>query len=659
MYTIKLKDGNTKDFYEPMTIYDIAVSISEGLARAATAGMVDGQVRDLRDVVENDCDLSILTFNDDGGARAYRHTASHALAQAVKRLYPTAKLAIGPSTDEGFYYDIDKGSPFSAEEISAVDAEVQKIIKENLPIERFVLPREEALKLSRESDEPYKEELINDLPPDAVLMFYKQGDFTDLCAGPHLMSTGALKSVCLYADTGSSGAYWRGDVKRPMLSRIYGTAFPKKSELEAFLAAKEEAKRRDHNKLGRELGYFTTSEVIGQGLALFGPKGAKVLQIMQRFVEDEEERRGYYLTKTPFLAKSDLYKISGHWEKYREGMFVIGDEAEPDGKRAYAMRPMTCPFQFEIYSSEMRSYRDLPIRYNETSSLFRNEDSGEMHGLIRLRQFTISEAHLMCTPDQVAEEFKGVLDLARFMLSALGLEDDISYRFSKWDSNNRAKYIGDERTWEESQGKMKEILDDIGLTYTEAEGEAAFYGPKLDIEIKNVHGKSDTLVTIQIDFALAERFQMTYIAPDGSKKHPIIIHRTSIGCYERTLALLIEKYAAALPTWLSPTQAIVLPISDKFADYAKSVEAALHTESLRVYTDTRAEKIGYKIREARHQRIPYILVVGEKEAADGTVALRSRAGEEGAVPLAQAIDRISRANKTRENDGGTIVSQAE
>jgi len=640
-----------------MTIYDIAASISEGLARAATAAYVDGELHDIRDVLDCDCELSILTFNDDDGARAHRHTASHALAHAVKRLHPKAQLAIGPSTDEGFYYDIDNGRPFTAEEIQAIDAELQNIIKEAIPIERFILPRDEALAHCRGCSECYKEELIGDLPEDAVIMFYKQGDFTDLCAGPHLMHTGQLKAVRLYAETGSSGAYWRGDVKRPMLSRIYGTAFPKKSELEAFLAAKEEARKRDHNKLGRELGYFTTSDIIGQGLALFGPKGAKVLQIMQRFVEDEEERRGYVITKTPFLAKSDLYKISGHWEKYREGMFVIGDESEPDGKKAYALRPMTCPFQFEIYNSSMHSYRDLPIRYNETSTLFRNEDSGEMHGIIRLRQFTISEAHLICTPEQIADEFKGVLDLARYMLGALGLEDDISYRFSKWDSNNRSKYIGDERTWEESQGKMKEILDDIGLIYTEAEGEAAFYGPKLDIEIKNVHGKSDTLITIQIDFALAERFQMTYVAPDGSKKHPVVIHRTSIGCYERTLALLLEKYAAALPTWLSPTQAIVLPISDKYADYAKSVEDALRAEGLRVHTDMRAEKIGYKIREARNERIPYILVVGEKEAADKTVALRSRAGEEGAVPLAKAVEQIADAAKSRVNDGATHVKE--
>jgi len=618
--------------------------------------MVDGLVCDLREVIGRDCDLQILTFADDGGARAYRHTASHALAHAVKRLYPSAKLAIGPATDEGFYYDIDKGTPFTAEEIRAVDAEMQKVIKEALPIERTTMPREEAIRLCQDSGDVYKQELIQDLPQDAVIMFYKQGDFTDLCAGPHLLHTGQLKAVTLYSETGSSGAYWRGDVSRPMLSRIYGTAFPKKAELDAFLAAKEEARKRDHNKLGRELGYFTTSEVIGQGLALFGPKGAKVLQIMQRFVEDEEERRGYQITKTPFLAKSDLYRVSGHWDKYRSGMFVVGDEQEPEGVKAYALRPMTCPFQFEIYNSQMRSYRDLPIRYNETSTLFRNEDSGEMHGIIRLRQFTISEAHLMCTEDQVAGEFKATLELARFMLRELGLDGDISYRFSKWDSNNRAKYIGDEATWEASQSKMKEILDEIGLGYTEAEGEAAFYGPKLDIEIKNVHGKSDTLVTIQLDFALAERFEMTYVAPDGSKKHPVIIHRTSIGCYERTLALLIEKYAAALPTWLAPTQVMVLPISDKYADYARQVEEAMHAAGLRVQTDSRAEKIGYKIREARNERVPYILVVGEKEAADGTVSLRSRAGEEGAVPLGEAVERIAKVSRTRVNDGGATIA---
>jgi len=640
-----------------MTIYEIAASISERLARVATAAQVNGELCDLRDVIDKDCELSILTFADAGGAWAYRHTASHALAHAVKRLYPKAKLAIGPATDDGFYYDIDNGRPFTSDEIKAIEQEMLKIIKEALPIERYTLPRAEALAFVESEGETYKAELINDLPEDAVIMFYKQGDFVDLCAGPHLADTGKLKAVKLYSEAGSSGAYWRGDVKRPMLSRIYGTAFTKKSDLEAFIEAKEEAKKRDHNKLGRELGYFTTSELIGQGLVLFMPKGAKVLQIMQRFVEDEEERRGYVLTKTPYLAKSDLYKVSGHWDKYREGMFVMGDEDEPEGKKAYALRPMTCPFQFEIYNAGMHSYRDLPIRYSETSTLFRNEDSGEMHGIIRLRQFTISEAHLICTPEQIADEFKGVLDLARYMLDTLGLSDDISYRFSKWDSNNRSKYIGDEKTWEESQGKMKEILDEIGLDYTEAEGEAAFYGPKLDIEIKNVHGKQDTLITIQIDFALAEKFDMTYIDTDGQKKRPVVIHRTSIGCYERTLALLIEKYAASLPTWLSPTQAIILPISDKFIDYAKSVEKALVAEGLRAAIDTRAEKIGYKIREARNERIPYILVVGEKEAEEGTVSLRSRAGDEGSVSLAEAVQRIAKADRTRENDGAAFTTE--
>ena len=653
MFTITLKDGNTKTFDKPMTIYEIAASISEGLARVATAAHVDGELRDLRDVIDKDCELNILTFADADGAWAYRHTAAHALAHAVKRLYPAAQLAIGPAIEDGFYYDIDNGRPFTSDEIKAIEQEMQKIIKEALPIERYTLPRDKALEFAKSTGETYKAELIADLPEDAIIMFYKQGDFVDLCAGPHLAHTGQLKAVKLYSDTGSSGAYWRGDVNRPMLSRIYGTAFPKKADLEAFIEMKEEAKKRDHNKLGRELGYFTTSDIIGQGLVLFMPKGAKVLQIMQRFVEDEEERRGYVLTKTPYLAKSDLYKVSGHWDKYREGMFVMGDEEEPDGKKAYALRPMTCPFQFEIYNAGMHSYRDLPIRYAETSTLFRNEDSGEMHGIIRLRQFTISEAHLICTPEQIADEFKGVLDLARFMLTTLGLIDDISYRFSKWDSNNRQKYIGDEATWENAQGKMKEILDDIGLSYTEAEGEAAFYGPKLDIEIKNVHGKQDTLITIQIDFALAEKFDMTFVDSDGQKKRPVVIHRTSIGCYERTLALLIEKYAAALPTWLSPVQVAVLPISDKFADYANTVKDAFVAEGIRAQTDMRAEKIGFKIREARNERIPFILVVGEKEAADGTVALRSRAGEEGVVPLAQAVERISKVSRTRENDGAT------
>jgi threonyl-tRNA synthetase len=570
---------------------------------------------------------------------ALRHTASHILAQAVKRLYPECKLAIGPATADSFYYDIDKGSSFSKEEIEAIEVEMKKIVKEALPLERIVMSREDALDLVK--DEPYKIELINELPDDAEITFFKQGEFIDLCAGPHVDNTKRVKAIKLYSEGGSSGAYWRGDEKNKMLSRIYGTAFPKQSALEAFLKAREEARKRDHNKLGRELKFFTTSEVIGQGLPLLMPKGAKVLQILQRFVEDEEERRGYVITKTPFLAKPELYRISGHWDLYKEGMFVIGNEE--DGKDVFALRPMTCPFQFSIYNSEQHSYRDLPIRYAETATLFRNESSGEMHGLIRVRQFTISEGHLVCTPEQLRDEFKGVMELVQFMMDALGISDIISYRFSKWDPNNRSKYIGDKNVWVEAQRAMRELIDEIGLTVEEAEGEAAFYGPKLDIQAKNVFGKEDTIITIQIDFALAERFGMTYVDKDGVKQYPIIIHRTSVGCYERVLALLIEKYAGAFPVWLAPVQARILSISEKFSDYAYEVLSKLKAAGIRVEVDDRSEKIGYKIREGRLERVPYMLIVGEKEAESSTVSLRSRdVGDEGSVGIEEFIARVKK-----------------
>ncbi len=576
-----------------------------------------------------------LSFDMKEGRDVYRHTASHILAQAVKRLYPSVKLAIGPATEDGFYYDFDRETPFSADELSLIEAEMKKIIKEELPIERFVLSREEALKLMDERQEPYKIELINDLPQDAVISFYKQGEFVDLCAGPHLLNTKFVKAVRLTNESGSSGAYWRGSEKNKMLWRIYGTAFPKSSELEAFLTMREEAKKRDHNKLGRELKYFTTSEIIGQGLPLLMPKGAKVMQILQRFVEDEEERRGYILTKTPYMAKSDLYEVSGHWEHYKDGMFIFEDD-----KTYYALRPMTCPFQFTIYNAEQHSYRDLPIRYGETSTLFRNESSGEMHGLIRVRQFTLSEGHLVCRKDQLKDEFKGVVDLIYYMTKTLGIGEDLTYRFSKWDPNNKEKYIGDAETWEQTQDLMRELLTELELNFYEAEGEAAFYGPKLDIQFKNVYGKEDTIITVQIDFSLAERFGMTYVDSDGFKRHPIIIHRSSIGCYERTLAMLIEKYAGALPTWLSPTQVKILPISERFNDYALNVENTLKQNGVRVETDLRAEKIGYKIREARNERSPFILVVGEKEEGEGTVSVRSRQGEEGSVLVSEFVERI-------------------
>ncbi|MBC8544329.1 threonine--tRNA ligase [Bianquea renquensis] len=633
---ITLKDGVVMELDGPATVAEIAGAISEGLERNACAGFVNGQVVDLRTTVSEDAQVEILTFQDEEGKKAFRHTASHILAQAVKRLYPQTKLAIGPAIDNGFYYDFDREQAFTQEELDAIEKEMKKIVKEGLSLERFELPRQEALALMREKDEPYKVELIEDLPEDAHLSFYKQGDFVDLCAGPHLMNTRPVKAFKL---TAVAGAYWRGSEKNKMLSRIYGTAFTKTADLEAYLEQVEEAKKRDHNKLGRELGIFTTVDYVGQGLPILLPKGAKIFQTLSRFVEDEEEKRGYLLTKTPYMAKSDLYKISGHWDHYQDGMFILGDEQKD--REVFALRPMTCPFQFQAYLNEMRSYRDLPMRLAETSTLFRNEASGEMHGLIRVRQFTISEGHLMCTPEQLQDEFAGCLDLANYMLKTLGLDEDVSYRFSKWDPDNKDKYIGSADEWEAVQGKMKEILDSLSLVYTEAEGEAAFYGPKLDIQIRNVHGKEDTLITIQIDFQLAERFGMEYIDRDGQKKYPYIIHRTSIGCYERTIALLIEKYAGAFPTWLAPVQAKVLPISEKVMDRADEVLAALKKAGIRAELDDRAEKIGYKIRDARLNKIPYMVILGQKEAEDGTVSVRSRGqGDVGAMELDACVNMI-------------------
>ena len=644
MIKITLKDGSIKELNSEMSVLEIAKSISEGLARVATAGVVNGKSVDLRYVVNKDCELSILTFDDEEGKKAFRHTASHILAQAIKRLYPNAKLAIGPSIDNGFYYDIDIDGGLSNDDLAKLEAEMKKIVKEDLSIESFVLPRSEAIDLMKEKDEPYKVELIEDLPEDEVISFYKQGEFVDLCAGPHLMSTKPVKAFKL---TKLAGAYWRGSEKNKMLTRIYGTAFTKKTDLDEYLAAVEEAMKRDHNKLGRELKFFTTSEPIGQGLPLLMPKGAKVVQTLQRWVEDEEEKRGYLLTKTPLMAKSDLYKISGHWDHYKDGMFVLGDE-EKDSE-VFALRPMTCPFQFTVYKADSKSYRDLPLRYGETSTLFRNESSGEMHGLIRVRQFTISEGHIACRPDQLESEFKNVVDLENYMLETLGLREDISYRLSLWDENNKEKYIGDHDDWEKVQDNMREILNHLGIKYTEAVGEAAFYGPKLDLQIKNVHGKEDTIITAQIDFSLAERFGMTYTDKDGQEKHPYIIHRTSIGCYERTLALLIEKYAGAFPVWLAPVQVKLLPISEKYHDYADEVYAALRAKGIKVEVDYRAEKIGYKIREARNERVPYLIVVGEKEAENREVAVRSRKnGDEGAIALDNFIDRVVKEIESKE-----------
>ncbi|NLY17574.1 MAG: threonine--tRNA ligase [Clostridiaceae bacterium] len=619
MITVILKDGSAKEFKKGITVLEAAQAISSGLARAAMAGEVDGETVVLRHVLNENCSLNILTFDDPEGRMTYWHTTSHILAHAVKRLFPDTKLAIGPAIENGFYYDFDTKRPFTADDLEKIEREMQKIIKEDIPLERFTLNREEALEFVSENGEIYKEELIRELPEDAEISFYRQGDFTDLCAGPHLLSTGKVKSIKLI---NLAGAYWRGNEKNKMLQRIYGISFPKNSMLNEHLERLEEARKRDHNKLGRELELFMTSEIIGQGLPLLMPKGAKIIQILQRFVEDEEERRGYVITKTPYMAKSDLYKVSGHWQHYKDGMFIIGDEEKDD--EVLALRPMTCPFQFSIYNARLHSYRDLPIRMAETSTLFRNESSGEMHGLIRVRQFTISEGHLIVTPDQLEEEFKGVLDLINYMLDVLGLREDVTYRFSKWDPNDREKYIDNPAAWEDTQNKMKNILDRIGLSYKEADGEAAFYGPKLDIQAKNVHGKEDTIITVQIDFSLPERFDMTFVDKDNEKKRPYVIHRTSIGCYERTLAMLIEKYAGAFPTWLAPVQVKVLPIIDKQIDYANNIANRLKNLGVRVEVDARNEKIGYKIREAQLSKIPYMLVIGDKEMESNKVAVRSR-----------------------------------
>ena len=561
-----------------------------------------------------------------------RHSASHVLAQAVKRLFPGTKLAIGPAIDTGFYYDFDTEHAFTPEDLEALEKEMKKIAKENLKIERFELPRNEALELMK--DEPYKVELINDLPEDATISFYKQGDFTDLCAGPHVNYTSKVKAFKLLSAT---GAYWRGDEHNKMLQRIYGTAFTNKADLEAHLEQLEEAKKRDHNKLGRDLELFTTVDYIGQGLPIMLPKGARIIQTLQRWVEDEEQKRGWQLTKTPFMAKSDLYKISGHWDHYQDGMFVLGDP-EKD-KEVYALRPMTCPFQYQAFLNRGRSYRDLPMRLNETSTLFRNEASGEMHGLIRVRQFTISEGHLMCTPEQLEDEFKNCVELTTFMLKTLGLYEDVSYRFSQWDPNDRDKYIGTEEQWNEAQDKMEKILKHLEIPYSIGIGEAAFYGPKLDIQIKNVYGKEDTLITIQIDQMLAEKFGMEYVDKDGSKKNPYIIHRTSIGCYERTLALLIEKYAGAFPLWLAPVQVKLLPIADRHIDAVSNVRKALEEKGIRCELDDRSEKIGYKIREAQLEKVPYMILMGDKDIENGTISVRSRKdGDIGSMSVEQFLE---------------------
>ena len=667
---ITLKDGSKKEYAEAMRAIDIAKDISEGLARAACVAEIDGEVCDLRTVVDRDCELNILTFDSEAGKHAYRHTCSHVMAQAVKNLFPEAKLTIGPSIDSGFYYDFDLRA-LSREDLDAIEAEMKKIIKKGEELTYFTLPREEAIRLMEERDEPYKVELIEDLPENETISFYQQGDFIELCAGPHLMNTKQIKAFKL---TSSSGAYWRGDEHNKMLTRIYGTAYTKKADLEEYLEYLAEIKNRDHNRLGRDMDIFTTVDVVGQGLPLFMPNGTKIIQKLQRWIEDLEDYEwGYVRTRTPLMAKSALYKISDHWYHYKDGMFLLGYESMDDLKNdanaereihgvqdisliendpdrnVFALRPMTCPFQYYVYKARPKSYRDLPYRMGETSTLFRNEDSGEMHGLTRVRQFTISEGHLVCTPEQIDEEFKGCVRLARHCLQTLGLEEDVTYRMSKWDPENPDKYLGTAEEWDRVEGLMRNILDEIGLDYVEEAGEAAFYVPKLDIQAKNIYGKEDTMITIQLDMFLSERYDMYYVDKDGEKKRPYIIHRTSMGCYERTLAWLIEKYAGNLPTWLCPEQVRILPISDRFHDYAEEVAVELRRNGIRDITvDQTSERIGYKIRKAQTERIPYMLVIGQKEAEENLVSVRSRyAGDEGSKSLKEFIDALSEEIRTK------------
>lgn len=640
---ITLKDGSVKEYQEAKTVYEIASDISEGLARVACAGEVNGEIVDLRTEISEDCELNIVTASDPEGLRVIRHTASHILAEAVKRLFPNAKLAIGPAIDDGFYYDFDS-DPFSREDLDNLEAEMKKIIKEGHEITRYTLSRNDAIKFMEEKGEPYKVELIEDLPEDAEISFYDQGGFVDLCAGPHLMSTKGVKAYKLLS---SSMAYWRGDSNKARLHRIYGTAFNKKDELKDHLAKLEDAKMRDHNKLGREMGLFTTVDVIGQGLPLFTPKGTKMIMKLQRWIEDLEDNEwGYVRTRTPLMAKADLYKISGHWDHYMDGMFILNKDS--DDKETMALRPMTCPFQYYVYMNEQHSYRDLPYRMAETSTLFRNEDSGEMHGLTRVRQFTITEAHIILRPDQAEEELTRCTELCHYVMKTLGIDGDVTYRLSKWDPNNKEKYLGDDEYWNSTQQYLRDVMNENHIPFTEADGEAAFYGPKIDIQAKNVYGKEDTMVTIQLDCASAEKFGMYYIDEKGEKVLPWIIHRTSMGCYERTLAWLIEHYAGKFPTWLCPEQVRVLPISEKYMDYANKVAAELKKKHVDVTVDSRAEKIGYKIREARLDKLPYMLVVGQQEEADGTVSVRSRfAGDEGVKPLDEFIAQICEEIETK------------
>ncbi len=641
MIQVTLKGGVVKEFESGITAAEVAKSLGAGLYKAACAAKINGALSDLRTPLNEDCELAILTFDDVDGKKTFWHTASHILAQAVLHLYPDAKYTIGPAVDNGFYYDFDVKKPFTAEDLAKIEKEMSKIIISGLGIERFELDVPAAKELMK--DQPYKIELIEKHAAEGEsISFYKQGDFTDLCAGPHLMSVAPVKAVKL---TSCTGAYWHGDSNLPMLCRVYGTAFPKAKELQEYLTAVEEAKKRDHNIIGRKLKYFTTSDYIGQGLPCLMPKGAKLFQILNRYVQDKEEYEyGYLMTRTPLMAKSDLYKVSGHWDHYKDGMFVLGDE-EKD-KEVYALRPMTCPFQYQVYLSEKHSYRDLPLRYGETSTLFRNEASGEMHGLIRVRQFTISEGHIILRPDQLEQEFRNCVQLIKEVMADIGLIGDLTYRLSKWDPNDREKYIGTPEVWDEAEGLMRTILDHMQLDYTEAVGEAAFYGPKLDVQMKNVHGKEDTLVTVQIDLMLAHQFEMTYTDADNTQKYPYIIHRTSLGCYERTIALLLEKYAGALPMWLSPEQIRILPIGDAQSEYANQVMKQLKAAGLRCQLDERNEKIGYKIREAQLEKVPYMLIIGDKEIEAGGVAVRSRKeGDKGVMKvddfMAMAVKEVA------------------
>lgn len=619
MVSVKLRN-DVKEFENGTTPYEIVKGFGGGFFKQVCACKIDGEVYDLRTPINNDCTLDFLTFDDPDGKKAFWHTASHVLAQAVKRLYPNAKCAIGPAIDTGFYYDFDVEKPFSQEDLDKITAEMKKIVKSKIKLEKFELSPQDAIKKLEEMNEPYKVELCKEhADKNEPISFYQQDEFVDLCAGPHLMDVSVLKAVAL---TNCTGAYWRGDSNNHQLCRVYGIAFPKASMLDEYLEMMEEAKSRDHNKLGRELELFTTVDCIGQGLPVLLPKGAKIVQILQRWIEDEEAKRGWQLTKTPLMAKSDLYKISGHWDHYKDGMFVLGDEEKDD--EVFALRPMTCPFQYQVFLNRQRSYRDLPMRLSETSTLFRNEASGEMHGLIRVRQFTISEGHLMCTPDQLEDEFAQCLDLVKYTLKTLGLYEDVSYRFSQWDPENTEKYIGTAEDWDEAQGVMKKILDDLEISYSVGKGEAAFYGPKLDVQIKNVFGKEDTLITIQIDQFLAEKFGMEYVDKDGQKKNPYIIHRTSVGCYERTLALLIEKYAGAFPLWLAPVQVKLLPIADRHLDYIYEVKKQLEAKGIRCEVDDRSEKIGYKIRSAQLEKIPYMILVGDKDIENNYISVRHR-----------------------------------